>query len=197
MGRNVLLQSCTAAARGKFGLLASGSCSSQFLWHLGVDVNKTRVIPKQWGGQIWEKMGSLACFISLSEGVYSESSTLKVLKPCQAIAGPPFLLTSQTDLHSFSQPTSYWLVAGIWFVPLIIAWESNWTSLLFWNLIMCVGFFFCKTPFTANLKSVVSAPFWTNVFCGFYFSSGHHPISNCSCFSDQWISNRGSLLFEI
>lgn len=53
---------------------------------------------------------SLVWFSSLSEGIYSESS--KILKTCQAIAGPS-LLASQTDLPSFSQTASYWLVAGI------------------------------------------------------------------------------------
>lgn len=169
---NALLQSCTAAARGKFDLLriiiilrASRSCSSWFLRGLGVDISKTRVIPKQWGVQVWERMGS---WFGSAASVKGFTLNLpRFLKPCQAIAGPS-LSPHLSDFHRFSQPASYWLAAGIWFPPLIIAWESKQSPLLFWkllHLIMCLEFSFCKTPFTANLKTVVSASLWgTSVF---------------------------------
>lgn len=107
MEGNTLFHGCTIGARAKFGLLrnitilcATRPCWSQFLWDLGASI-KARVIPKQWGGQIWGQTGSFLCFSSLSEGIYLNLPSF--VKPCQAIAGPslsPHLSNRPQELFS-------------------------------------------------------------------------------------------------
>lgn len=192
MEPNTLFHGCTLGARAKFGLLrnttipcAKRSCSSQFLWDLGAGI-RVRVIPEQWGGQIWGQTGGFLCFSSLSEGIYLTLPSF--VEPCQAIAGPslsPHLSNRAQELFSARKSLSccsnllpsldYCMRKQSGFAAALEAVTAGNVS----------GVFLLQNTVDCQFENSYLWDQWVPVD----FTSGHHSIPDCPCCSEKWRSD--------